>query len=192
MTDPIPADLMPAPIGSDDLGTAIDAFHADGGAQTWRITDEGAAEWCCRKLAAVRREIDEAEERAAEWHAQVNQWLADRTHGARRSAEFFEAQLRNWALANRDEHRKSFVLPSARVKTRAGSVIVEVSDETAFVEWARKAERFDLLSLRASKSAIKETLNRTRGGAFVDADGEIVPGIHAVEGQPTATVEVTS
>jgi len=77
---PLPAELTPAPLDDDALAAEIDGEHqsaevfGDTDRKPWRITDDGAAEWCGRKRSAVAARIEEVRVRAEEWHAQIDAW----------------------------------------------------------------------------------------------------------------------
>lgn len=73
-----------------------------------------------RKLASIRRKqadnkaiFDREVQRVAEWLEKVNTALE-------RDAEWFEANLKPYALTERSNGRKSVVLPHGTIKTTAG------------------------------------------------------------------------
>jgi hypothetical protein len=187
------------PLSETEVADEIDRYHRGEPLlpeQTvpWSVGDERAAEWALRKLARLRAEMQEAEDQADEYRSQVDAWLADRTHGARRSAAYFENVLRNWAIGNRTEECKSFKLPSGTVKTRAGSLTVEIDDEEKFCTWALEHGRHDLLNVKPARAAIRHQLAPAEGAEPILVDpqtGEIIPGVVLVRGDVSATVETS-
>ena len=92
------------------------------------VDDDSKADWAMRKLASIRRKQSENKviferevKRVAEWLDKVNTALE-------RDAEWFEANLRPYALQERSNGRKSVVLPHGTIKTTAGRPKIEISN----------------------------------------------------------------
>ena len=90
------------------------------------VDDDSKADWAMRKLASIRRKqadnkaiFDKEIQRVTEWLEKVNTALE-------RDAEWFEANLKPYALLQRSEGRKSVVLPHGTNKTTAGRVKFDI------------------------------------------------------------------
>lgn len=140
------------------------------------VNDDAKADWAMRKLASIRRKqadnkaiYDREVSRVAEWLEKVNTDLE-------RDAEWFESNLKPYALTERSNGRKSVVLPHGTIKTTAGRPKIEISDEVAFFAWAETSQP-ELI--RIKKEIDKKALNAllTDTGDVISTQGEIVPAV---------------
>jgi hypothetical protein len=114
-----------------ELNDYVQGAPLAGRIEPWKITNVGQADWVMRKLAdvtAYRQELDD----------QVSLWQAARDR-VKRAGEWFEARLREWAIAQRTKERKTFPLAHGTVGTRESKARITVFDEQLAIEWARKA-----------------------------------------------------
>jgi hypothetical protein len=122
--------------------------------EPFRVDDDSKADWAMRKLASIRRKQAENQaihdrelQRVAEWLLKVNTALE-------RDAEWFEANLRPYALQQRSEGRKSVVLPHGTIKTTAGRPKYEIEDDSEFLSWA-ETNAPELVRMSKKKSTKK-------------------------------------
>ncbi len=150
------------------------------------VDDDSKADWAMRKLASIRRKqadnkaiFDREVQRVAEWLEKVNTALE-------RDAEWFEANLKPYALTERSNGRKSVVLPHGTIKTTAGRPKIEIENEVEFLAWAEKSEP-ELI--RIKKEIDKKVLNAllTDSGDVISTQGEIVPSVRVTPAETSVS-----
>jgi phage host-nuclease inhibitor protein Gam len=150
------------------------------------IDDDSKADWAMRKLASIRRKqadnkaiFDREVQRVAEWLEKVNTALE-------KDAEWFEANLKPYALTERSNGRKSVVLPHGTIKTTAGRPKIEIENEVEFLAWAEKSEP-ELI--RIKKEIDKKVLNTllTDSGDVISTQGEIVPSVRVTPAETSVS-----
>ena len=170
---------------TEPIAVPVDEFEIEQepAREPFTIDDDSKADWAMRKLASIRRKqaenkaiFDREILRVAEWLDKVNTALE-------RDAEWFEANLRPYALLQRSEGRKSVVLPHGTIKTTAGRPKFEIEDEAKFLEWA-EVNQPDLV--RVKKEVDKKALGALNQSEdkVISTQGEIVPAIKVL---PTET-----
>ena len=142
------------------------------------------------RLAGLRGRIAEAEAERDRMVARYDTWFQRVTKPLADQIAWREALVRSMMEARLDSDpkaAKSLRLPSGTVASRKGSVVVEVDDESAFVEWALKESKLDLLRVpgpppppKPSKDSIKTALT----------DGEVLPGCRLVENPRSITITI--
>ncbi len=164
----------------------------------WTVTDDGSAEWALRKLAAVQASLAELEERRDQWAAKIAQWFDHASRPLARKATFFAAHLEDYALRRRAETNgqvKTVVLPSGRIATHAGRMVVAVGDEPAFRAWALANPEHPLVRLRPElvkgetgpEKSLRPVEREDGSWVAVLADeGEPVPWARVEMREPTA------
>jgi len=150
------------------------------------VNDDAKADWAMRKLASLRRKqadnkaIYEREVlRVAEWLEKVNTDLE-------RDAEWFESNLKPYALTERYNGRKSVVLPHGTIKTTAGRPKIEIDNELEFLAWAETSQP-ELI--RIKKEIDKKVLNTllTDSGDVISTQGEIVPSVRVIPAETSVS-----
>lgn len=160
--------------------------------ERFRIDSDMTAAWAMRKLRAAMIRRDSNVEIANDQIAQIQSWLETSNRMNNRDVEFFTRLLTDYALdcrRNPDDGRKSVSVPGGKITTRTGSLRWSV-DAEAFIEWAR-VNHPDLIRVKEEPvlTDIKTTFQTKDGFVFADT-GEIVPGVHVEETEPTATVKI--
>lgn len=150
------------------------------------VDDDAKADWAMRKLASIRRKqadnkaiYDREVLRVAEWLEKVNTALE-------RDAEWFESNLKPYALSERYNGRKSVVLPHGTIKTTAGRPKIEIEDEIKFLAWAETSQP-ELI--RTKKEIDKKVLNTllTDSGDVISTQGEIVPSVRVTPAETSVS-----
>ena len=150
------------------------------------VNDDAKADWAMRKLASIRRKqadnkviYDREVLRVAEWLEKVNTDLE-------RDAEWFESNLKPYALTERYNGRKSLVLPHGTIKTTAGRPKIEIENELEFLAWA-EASQPELI--RIKKEIDKKVLNTllTDSGDVISTQGEIVPSVRVIPAETSVS-----
>ena len=150
------------------------------------VNDDAKADWAMRKLASLRRKqtdnkaiYDREVLRVAEWLEKVNTDLE-------RDAEWFESNLKPYALTERFNGRKSLVLPHGTIKTTAGRPKIEIENELEFLAWAETSQP-ELI--RIKKEIDKKVLNTllTDSGDVISTQGEIVPSVRVIPAETSVS-----
>jgi hypothetical protein len=150
------------------------------------VNDDAKADWAMRKLASLRRKqsdnkaiYDREVLRVAEWLEKVNTDLE-------RDAEWFESNLKPYALTERYNGRKSLVLPHGTIKTTAGRPKIEIENELEFLAWAETSQP-ELI--RIKKEIDKKVLNTllTDSGDVISTQGEIVPSVRVIPAETSVS-----
>jgi phage host-nuclease inhibitor protein Gam len=150
------------------------------------ISDDSKADWAMRKLASLRRKqadnkaiFDKEVQRVTEWLEKVNRDIE-------RDAEWFESNLKPYALTQRYDGRKSVVLPHGTIKTTAGRPKIEIEDESQFLAWAELSQP-ELI--RIKKEIDKKVLNTllTDSGDVISTQGEIVPSVRVIPAETSVS-----
>jgi phage host-nuclease inhibitor protein Gam len=154
--------------------------------EAFTVNSDGVADWAMRKLASIRRKqadnkaiFDREVLRVAEWLDKVNTDLE-------RDAQWFESNLKPYALSERYNGRKSIVLPHGTIKTTAGRPKIEIENESEFFAWAEKSEP-ELI--RIKKEIDKKALNAliTETGDVISTQGEIVPSVRVTPAETSVS-----
>lgn len=138
--EPIPAELTDGPDwATEELDEALLAGAVlPEVAERWTITDDGAAEWAMRRLAAFAARAAEVRARAAGWRTPIDEWERAELERVERPARFFAGHLERYGLAVREANPRqaTIPLPSGEIATRAPKApTVSVSDDEALVAW---------------------------------------------------------
>lgn len=174
----------------DDLAHPDRDNYPDRYMGRWQISDDGAAEWAMRRLAEADANLRTLSQQATDWSKRIQEWFEQRAKPLERRADFFRDHLHRYALARREAGAgATLVLPSGKVGTLPGRVRVEVDD--AFREWAKANPSHPLV--RATYDLAKAEASRElvdKDGLAVDGQGEAIPGVKLVQGEPTAKVSL--
>ena len=109
----------------------------------------------------------------------VTDWLQKVNTDLERDAEWFEANLRPYALQERSKDRKSIVLPHGTIKTVSGRVKFDIEDESKFLDWAEtNAPELVRVKKEIDKKALG-ALNQSED-KVISTQGEIVPAVKVV------------
>ena len=143
------------------------------------IDDDSKADWAMRKLASIRRKQAENQAIHDRETQRVQEWLSKVNTALERDAEWFEANLKPYALLERSKGRKSVVLPHGTVKTTVGRPKIEIENEETFLNWAKESAP-ELLRIKTEID--KKNLNAliTEENQVISTQGEIVPAVKVI------------
>jgi phage host-nuclease inhibitor protein Gam len=114
------------------------------------------------------------------------EWLEKVNTALERDAEWFESNLRPYALQERSKDRKSIVLPHGTIKTISGRVKFDIEDETKFIEWAEKnAPELVRVKKEIDKKALG-ALNQSED-KVISTQGEIVPAVKVIPAETSVS-----
>ena len=172
----------------DNAVQAVDDFEIieEPAREPFVVDDDSKADWAMRKLASIRRKQSENKAIFDRELQRVSEWLEKVNTALERDAEWFEANLRPYALLQRSEGRKSVVLPHGTIKTTAGRPKFEIEDEAKFLAWA-ETNQPDLV--RVKKEVDKKALNALNQSEdkVISTQGEIVPAIKVLPAETSVS-----
>jgi len=150
------------------------------------VNDDAKADWAMRKLASLRRKQAENKAMYDREVLRVAEWLEKVNTDLERDAEWFESNLKPYALTERYNGRKSLVLPHGTVKTTAGRPKIEIENELEFLAWAETSQP-ELI--RIKKEIDKKVLNTllTESGDVISTQGEIVPSVRVIPAETSVS-----
>lgn len=160
------------------------------------VSDDSGATWAMRKLAALRQRQAEINTIAEQEYLRIEAWRHQQTDNLTADINYFTGLLTEYARQEREVHgRKSITLPHGTIKSRSGSKRIEVTDEPAFLAWARQhAPTLIRVREEPDKAAIKASFPAAmlaEVDVLVDRDtGEVIPGVQLSRAETTYTVEV--
>lgn len=171
---------------SDDPSHDIDGGYLDddelADAGRWEITSDAEADWCLAKLARARWEIARIEERTEDEIDRIRTRATDLLRTPLRDEEFFAGHLTRYLQAKQatGEAGKTYRLLNGDLKSRAGSVVVEIEDEAAVLDFIEGHQLTDLLNIKVTpnKPAVKKVLQA----------GEEIPGARLVQNDDSFTI----
>lgn len=142
LSDPLPAELAldEAPFDVDEFEQLEPEQLTDEHAsRRWTITDDGAAEWAMRLLAAKQSEVDELAVKRDDWIDRITAWFDQAAKGPQRTISHFEALLERYA-AERYEATKAATLslPSGKVTSRKVGGTLSIDEPERLLEWLRE------------------------------------------------------
>lgn len=160
----------------------------------WRITDDGCADWACRKIAEERAELARIRELAEAQIARIEEKLAAAERRCENGTRFLTSKLAEYfeTVPHKTTKTKaSYRLLSGTLTRKFGGASME-KDDSKLVEFLKASGNLDFIKTE-EKPKWGEYKKRLEimGGSVVDTEtGEIVEGVKAVEKPDTFTVDV--
>lgn len=149
----------------------------------WSIGSDGEANWALAKVKRARWELARIDEMVVYEIDRIRTRAAQIRRPHEASDRFFSSHLAAYLRAQQERGRagKTYKLLNGDLKSRAGSTIVEV-DEDTFRDWAEANARLDLLNIKVApnKPAIKKALDA----------GEQIPGVTLAQNDDSYSVAV--
>lgn len=196
--------LIDDPTEVEEVGRALLVGAVEHPAVTaFAITGPDLAMWAIERLGHARRTMLGIRQMAEAWRARIDQWEHEAVRPFEASIEFLDERLRSFALEQRrtggvtakgEPKIKSVKLPNGTISTRKGTTTLAITNEADLLVWleanmpdAVKTTKKPLTSIIAAQC--RYVLDEGAEWAKVVHGDEIVPGIVAVTGPDTATVQ---
>jgi hypothetical protein len=166
--------------------------------ERWKASGRETADWAMRKLGKLRLDTAEIAMVADKEIATIKAWKERASLVNERRQAYFEGVLTEWlcSLQQDDPKRLSISLPSGTIKSRKGSVVIDIDDEDEFVEWCRDnypdlVEDVPHIDKAAAKKLLrgKVTDDPRRYPAVDPETGEVVPGAVIIRHARSYTVD---
>lgn len=171
-----------------------EAEDEDAPRPVWRITDDGCADWACRKIAEERAELARIRELAEAQIARIEEKLAAAERRCENGTRFLTSKLAEYfeTVPHKTTKTKaSYRLLSGTLTRKFGGASME-KDDSKLVEFLKASGNLEFIKTE-EKPKWGEYKKRLEimGGSVVDTEtGEIVEGVKAVEKPDTFTVDV--
>ena len=155
--------------------------------EPFRVTDDKSAEWCIRKIREARAE----KQRWAEYYAEQQRKIDQEAEG---TISYFEALLADYFDSvphKRTKTQESYQLPGGKLVRRQQAPEYQ-RDEAAMLPWLKEnAPALVKVIEVADWAALKKQLVIAPDGETVATeDGEIVPGVKAIQRPDVFRVEI--
>ncbi len=173
----------------DEFITSVMEAFDEGDTPLESVDDLLKADYAIERIGKLKQEIENAKDFMRRKVETTKQWYADRERKLSQQIEWYEGQLRDFILANRDATGDN------RISTEAGRAYLRSSspqinwDDEQVVEYLESAGHGDLIRKAPDKTAIKKRF-KIVGDKLVSDDGEVLEGVE-VE-QDTGEILVVS
>ena len=179
--------------GMDDALWAQDEAE-DAPRPAWRITDDGCADWACRKIAEEQAELDRIRELADAQIQKIEEKVAAAERRFQNGTRFLTGKLAEYfeTVPHKTTKTKaSYRLLSGTLTRKFGGATME-KDDSKLVEFLKASGNLEFIKTE-EKPKWGEYKKRLEimGGSVVDTEtGEIVEGVKAIEKPDTFSVDV--
>lgn len=148
-----------------------------------------------RRYFAIQDQVAKVEELAAQREAEIHEWRMHEMTRLENRLDWLAQILDGWGRTHRTPRDKTFSFPSGKIATKEDGGRFKVTDAKAFVDWAKKENRTDLIratvveapevaSIQAwlkpgyehRQTAVQGSPQRAEPVAMPDT-GEVVPGV---------------
>ena len=187
-----------APAVTLDELESMDAFELaeteDAPRPAWRITDDGCADWACRKIAEEKAELTRIRELAEAQIARIEEKVAAAERRFENGTRFLTSKLAEYfemAPHKTTKTKASYRLLSGTLTRKFGGTSME-KDDDKLVEFLKASGNLEFIKTE-EKPKWGEYKKRLEimGGSVVDKEtGEIVDGVKAIEKPDTFSVDV--
>lgn len=158
----------------------------------FRVTDLDTANWCFRKLQALKHQKNEFENLAQAEMDRIQNWLEARLQTLIRQEEFFNNLLQEYALVQRAADPKFKIsTPYGKVSFRKQQPKWNYKDETV-LNSLKAASLTDFIKIKeeVNKAELKKAAKVVNGNVLIADTGELIEGIEVVEQPEAIKIEV--
>ena len=160
----------------------------------WRITDDGCADWACRKIAEEKAELDRIRELADAQIQKIEEKVAAAERRFQNGTRFLTGKLAEYfeTVPHKTTKTKaSYRLLSGTLTRKFGSTTMKQDDEK-LVQFFKDSGQLEFIKTEEKPrwGDFKKRLE-IMGGSVVDKEtGEIVEAVQIIEKPDTFTVDV--
>lgn len=198
---PVALETPPAPpaVTLDELENMDDTLWVqdeteDAPRPAWRITDDGCADWACRKIAEEKAELDRIRELADAQIQKIEEKVAAAERRFENGTRFLTGKLAEYfeTVPHKTTKTKaSYRLLSGTLTRKFGGTTMK-QDDARLVEFLKASGQLEFIKTEEKPKwgDFKKRLE-IMGGSVVDKEtGEIVEGVQLIEKPDTFTVDV--
>lgn len=162
--------------------------------ERWKVENLEAANWCLRKLAALKAKQQEIDKLAKQEMERIRVWQEQASKGLERQAEFFTGLLEEYHRRElaADPKRKTITTPYGEMHLRKQQPQWEYHEEQLMTYL--KANRPDLVKEKITylpdKASIKKYCKVSGNQVFDIITGEVIPGVAVYDRAEAFSVKV--
>lgn len=189
---PAPSVTLEELEGMDD--TLWTQEETEGPRPAWRITDDGCADWACRKIAEEKAELDRIRELADAQIQKIEEKLAAAERRYENGTRFLTGKLAEYFETvphKATKTKESYCLLSGTLTRKYGSRQMK-QDDAQLVQYLKDSGQSEFIKTEEKPKwgEFKKRLE-IMGGSVVDKEtGEIVEAVQIVEKPDTFSVDV--
>jgi hypothetical protein len=163
--------------------------------QRFEVKDNAGADWCLRKIKALKEQQDENGQLAEAEVKRIMDWLNGQNEKLQNNIAFFESLLIQYHIGiyNEDAKKKTISLPHGKLKARAQQPEF-IRDDKKLVEYLKNTGQSNLVEVieKPKWGEFKKNLEVSEDGAIIadKGTGELVDCIKAEIRPPKFSVEV--
>lgn len=175
----------------DDEGFPIDDSELK---ERWKVTNLDSANWCLRKLAALKARQMEIDQLARAEVERITSWQKKQTEGLDRQGEFFTGLLEEYHRRElaADPKRKTITTPYGEMHLRKQQP-QWAFDEAALIPYLNINYPYlvkEKVVYSPDKQKIKEFFKVADGQALDIVTGEVIPGVAVYDRAEAFSVKV--
>jgi hypothetical protein len=162
--------------------------------ERWKVENLEAANWCLRKLAALKARQTEIDQLAKAEVERITSWQKKQTDGLDREVEFFTGLLEEYhrGRLREDPRAKTITTPYGEMHLRKQQPQWEYHEEQLMTYL--KANRPDLVKEKITyapdKASIKKYCKVSGNQVFDIITGEVIPGVAVYDRAEAFSVKV--
>ena len=190
--DPAPSVTLEELEGMDDALWAQE--ETEGPRPAWRITDDGCADWACRKIAEEKAELDRIRELAEAQIQKIEEKLAAAERRYENGTRFLTGKLAEYFETvphKATKTKESYRLLSGTLTRKYGGAQMK-QDDAQLVQYLKDSGQLEFIKTEEKPKwgDFKKRLEIV-GGSVVDKEtGEIVEAVQIIEKPDSFSVDV--
>lgn len=190
--DPAPSVTLEELEGMDDALWAQE--ETEGPRPEWRITDDGCADWACRKIAEEKAELDRIRELAEAQIQKIEEKLAAAERRYENGTRFLTGKLAEYFETvphKATKTKESYRLLSGTLTRKYGGAQMK-QDDAQLVQHLKDSGQLEFIKTEEKPKwgEFKKRLEIMGGSAVDKETGEIVEGVQIIEKPDTFSVDV--
>lgn len=168
--------------------------ETEGPRPVWRITDDGCADWACRKIAEEKAELDRIRELAEAQIQKIEEKLAAAERRYENGTRFLTGKLAEYFETvphKATKTKESYRLLSGTLTRKYGGAQMK-QDDAQLVQYLKDSGQLEFIKTEEKPKwgEFKKRLEIMGGSAVDKETGEIVEGVQIIEKPDTFSVDV--
>ena len=160
----------------------------------WRITDDGCADWACRKIAEEKAELDRIRELADAQIQKIEEKLAAAERRYENGTRFLTGKLAEYFETvphKATKTKESYRLLAGTLTRKYGGAQMK-QDDAQLVQYLKDSGQLEFIKTEEKPKwgEFKKRLEIMGGSAVDKETGEIVEGVQIIEKPDTFSVDV--
>ena len=162
--------------------------------ERWKVTNLDSANWCLRKLAALKAKQQEIDKLGKAEVERITSWQKKQSEGLNRQAEFFTGLLEEYhrGQLREDPKRKTITTPYGKMQLRKQLPQWQYDDEKLIpylnINYPYLVN--EKITYSPDKAKIKDFFKVADGKALDIITGEVIPGVAVYDRAEAFSVKV--